>query len=333
MSKNVYYGTDEAITFSYLEFGSIDLGASKKDIWDFRIHDKAYDWFMLSRYANDMVTYTEMSEKMDGSAPISEIVSLYTKEMHHKADASLNVGKICALAVMKNRQDKASPSFFEIGQTIYGCIEGMDFCQKLISTSLVQFPFVNLTEVSWYGVDISDFFNRLSVMLHSAYKVKTVREVEFLKEQTDVFFSKGVTLLYIVREVGELLNLLAKGEICVFDYSFSMEGVQNTSIGTGKHVRYLDFNEFYKAYNKGIKKLFVRKNKSYYNKATNRIFIDCVYAEEGICREFIDLDIRIRKELMLKLSSTPEALILLDAEKEAPVEWISIEEFVEGIKS
>jgi hypothetical protein len=233
---------------------------------------------------------------------------------------------------MKNRHAKTSPSFFEIGQTIYGCIEGMEFCQKLISTSLVQFPFVNLADVMWYGVDISNFFNRLSVMLHSCYKVKTMHKIDLLKEQANVFFSKGVTLLYVVREASDLLNILTKGEICVFDYSFSMGGVQNTSIGTGKHVTYLDYRDFYKVYCKGSKQLFVRKNKSSYNKVTNRIFVDCIYAEEDNCREFMELDIRTRGGLMSNLSSVPGALVLLDAEKETSAEWISIEEFVEGIK-
>ncbi len=54
-----YYRNEKETAISYVEFGSIDLLLGKKNVWDFRLHDKAYDWLMLSRYANDLVTYTK----------------------------------------------------------------------------------------------------------------------------------------------------------------------------------------------------------------------------------------------------------------------------------
>lgn len=330
MDISKFYGTEEGSTFSYLEFGSINLKEGKKEIWDFRLHEKAYDWLMLARYTNDMVTYMSMTEDL-GKNPISKAISLYCREMHHKADASINFGKLCALAVMKNHLTSRGPSFFELGQTIFGCIEGMEFCRKLLETTAVQFPFLDLSDIKWYGVDISEIFNRLSIKLHSGYKVKTMREIEKLNEQAEVFFAKGVTLLYIVRKTSDLMDILDKGKLCIFDYSFALGEEQNATIGTGKSVKYINFDDFYSYYKKGTKKLYLRKEKSHYNKAKNRIFIDCIYAEENICKEFIKLDMRIRDELIALLSSEQDASVLLDAESE-DMNWQTIDDFISEVK-
>ena len=75
--------------------------------------------------------------------------------------------------------------------------------------------------------------------------------------------------------------------------------------------------------------MYVRKNKSSYNSDTNRIFLDCIYAEENMFRDFMELDKHVRNELAAKISSEPDAFILLDMNAGEKVEWVSLEDFIE----
>ena len=335
MDKETFYGTGESKTISYLEFGSIDLSLSKKDVWDFRLHEKAYDWLMCARYANDMVTYIDMKEKL-GHLSLTELARLYRGGVHHRGDISGNLGKLCALAVMNNSLEKnKQPSFYELGQTLFGCIEGMEFCREFLKHLGVRFPSLDLKKVDWYGVDISHLFNRLAIMLHCQYHVTTLEDTSRLPSRMDVFFAKGVTLLYAVRSVRQLLDILDRARLSVFDYSFSMKGEQETSIGTGKLVKYLDFGSYQRKYRQGNKKMFARKNKSKYDAATNRVFLDCVYGEEDLCRDFIGLDKRVRRELVAKLSSGGDGSVLSDLLDITPgdnLEWVELGEFVKSLK-
>ena len=335
MDKETFYGTGESKTISYLEFGSIDLSSNRKDVWDFRLHEKAYDWLMCARYANDMVTYIDMKEKID-KLSVPELARLYRAGVHHRGDISVNIGKLNAIAVSKNTAEKnKNLSFYELGQTLFGCIEGMEFCLEFLKQTGVGFPSLDLKKVDWYGVDISHLFNRLAVILHQQYTIKTTDNMSRLPSLLNVFFAKGVTMLYAVRNIDQLLDILNKADLGVFDYSFSMKGEQETTIGTGKHVKYLDFNSFYRKCSRSDKKIYVRQNKSRYDTATNRVFLDCVCGEEKLCRDFTSLDTKVRKGLVSKISREKGESLLPDLLDMAPgekLEWVEVEEFVKSLK-
>lgn len=329
MEIKKFYGTEKSNIITYLEFGEINIVEGKKKVWDFRLHQKAYDWLMLGRYMNDILSYQSMSEQL-GVTSLSEIARTHKDEIHHADETSLSLSKLIALHLFSKKS--GGISFFDFGQTIFGCIEGMEFCQKLARFLEVDFPLQDIKKVQWYGVDISEMFNKVAMIIHSDYKVTTAVDFSHMPDRFDVFYSKGITLLYAVRSAEELYNILNKGTCSIFDYSFTLSGEQTTTVGSGKTIKYFDYKDFSDIRKRNKRKLYVRKKKSFYDKQNDRIFVDCVYADEDICREFMKIDIRVRKEMMSKLSSVPEALVLLDAERDAPVEWISIEEFVEGIK-
>jgi hypothetical protein len=182
MDKETFYGTDTPSTISYLEFGAIDLENSRKEVWDFRLHQQAYDWLMLGRYANDLVAYARLLEQLPGGS-LEDLAGYYEKEIHHPDDASLNLSKLCALASSGN----TPPSFFELGQTVFGCIEGMDFVQALVQKMGVDVPPVAIQDARWYGVDISEYFNDLAKRLHQSHHVTTTADVSTLPDDVDVF--------------------------------------------------------------------------------------------------------------------------------------------------
>lgn len=56
-----YYGSNTSNLVSYLEFGSIDLEKSKKEIWGYCQHQQAYDYYMFSRYAKDLFLFRDFN--------------------------------------------------------------------------------------------------------------------------------------------------------------------------------------------------------------------------------------------------------------------------------
>lgn len=328
MNKDQFYGTDQPTTISYLEFGAIDMENSRKEIWDYRLHQKAYDWLMLARYANDLVAYADLSRRIEDET-MERIADTYVKEMHHADDASLNLSKLCALASL----GKTNPSFFELGQTVFGCIEGMEFIQSLAQKRGVSLPKMPLTDVHWYGVDISEYFNDLAKRMHHGYKMVTTVDLESLPKKMDVFFAKGVTLLYRIRTPDEFVKLLNHCRCAIFDYSFSMNKEQVTTIGTGKTVTYVDVNEFKSGCQKSGMSLFVRKETAKYSSETNRLFVDCVFGEEMLCNAYMQLDQKIRQQFSNWAKEEPTLQHIGNNQFWESNEWLPLAQYLESLRS
>lgn len=109
---------------SYLEFGALDTNGLQKVIWDLKEGDKAYEWYMAARYLNDLLGYRRLAQQI-GKVTLNDVVSYYRKEIHHQNDISIHLGKLIALDVLKQSDDLVS--YFELGSTLMGCIEGIAF--------------------------------------------------------------------------------------------------------------------------------------------------------------------------------------------------------------
>ena len=172
-------------------------------------------------------------------------------------------------------------------------------------------------------------FNRLAKLLHQEYRVHTYLDPSELPGQVDVFFSKGISLLYAVRDVEHFFNTVGRGRLAVFDYSLSCTGIEDTTIGSGKTVRYLDYTDFIKDYRKRDKALFIKVNNSKYIKEKNRLWLDCLYSDSETCERFIQLDIRLRKELCSRLSNLEGAERFLNNEEEP--RWLPLETYAKEL--
>ena len=244
-----------SIAFSYLEFGSIDPHLGKKTVYDFRTNAKAYDWLMHARYSNDLFSYHRMIRLLCDNE-FNDIADIYANEIHHADDFVFNLNKLMALELVGS-------SFFELGQTLFGCIDGMEFIRQLQLTLELPSTQVDLSRVNWFGYDISPFFNLMARLMHEKYKVITTDVPSETPTGYDVFFAKGVTLLYAIRSGVELFDYIKHSEITVFDYSFSLGDKKDNYIGTGKCVRYLSKGEFVEVYQQILesgKDIWVRGN-------------------------------------------------------------------------
>ncbi|MFB2856666.1 hypothetical protein [Aeromonas allosaccharophila] len=244
-----------SIAFSYLEFGSIDPSFGKKTVYDFRTNAKAYDWLMHARYSNDLFTYHKMIQGLC-SNDFNDITDIYANEIHHADDFVFNLNKIMALELVGS-------SFFELGQTLFGCIDGMEFIRQLQLMLKLPPIQVDLSCINWFGYDVSQFFNFMAKLMHEQYNVFTTDIRSQIPVYYDVFFAKGVTLLYAIRSGSEFFDYVRRSKITIFDYSFSLDDGIDNYIGTGKSVRYLSKSEFVEVYQQILesgKDIWVRGN-------------------------------------------------------------------------
>jgi hypothetical protein len=316
---------------TYLEFGSINKSTGEKNIYDTKFNSLAYDWFMLARYANDLITLKNMNVGLDELSD-KEIFSLYNNNMHHLNDASKDFYKLLALSVIKKDKDlNNNISFYEFGQTIYGCIEGMEFYLNFLIKNKIDFPEINLKQINWYGIDISELFNELSILFHPNYKIKTAKS--HLKEwkNIDVFFAKGVTLLYGIKSAKGFFDLLNNFSFATFDYSLSLGKSEIMTLGTGKKIKYLSFKSFQKEIAKTNKELFVQVNKSTHIKEKNRIRFEAIYGDINQIEDFIYYDKKIKDRLFSKYKNKQYTKNFLNFYEENNLEWKSLEAFVDNL--
>ena len=322
-----YYGSDAPQTISYLEFGEINLRDQQKKVWDFRLHQKAYDWLMLGRYANDFLAYTEMNERLSVNS-LEQVFAIYNEEIHHSNDAATNFDKLIGLSLIQNRQKNVA--FFELGQTIFACIEAIEFYQNLITLLKIPFKTLDIENVHWHGVDISRLFNLLADKIHQNLKISTKIPSAQQKIASDIFFAKGITLLYAIKNIDQLFTLFDTCQLALFDYSFSLGEPEVTTIGTGKITTYLKFDEFLKKYHRREKRLYIKKQNSRIVDETNRIWLDCLYADENLSRAYIEYYDQIREQLVPRLSNIRDADRFLDNTRMN--KWIALEDFLDKVR-
>lgn len=298
---NTDFNDNDISKFSFLEFGAISSTTMQKEVYDFKTNSYAYDWYMHARYSHDMYTYLSLME-LSLKDDQTKIGNTYLKEIHHFDDFTSNLKKLTALSLFENQ------SFFEYGQTLFGCIEGIDFCKKLLKNVHEEVKLVNLKNVKWHGFDISPFFNKMAKVTHGAYKVTTSNNQEIFSGHYDTFFAKGVTLLYALRTTSDFFNLTKNSRIGLFDYSFSPKQTRIETIGTGKDVCFLGINEFLNIYNKLPQKIYVRQT-SHYDRKQEKIYVDAIIGDTNTCELFMKQDQLFRESLCQKYPNLSQALL------------------------
>ncbi|OFX67893.1 MAG: hypothetical protein A2X12_07355 [Bacteroidetes bacterium GWE2_29_8] len=336
MKDKKYYGSQQEESLSYLEFGSIDYNESNKKIWGFHLHQTAYDWYMLARYTNDMVSYIKGLDLLKDEN-ISELELVLKEGLHHKDDLWNNYQKLIGLDVVSKYN--GNNSFYELGQTIYGCIEGMKFIKHFTNGINKDAISLNLEETLWYGVDISEMLNIVAAKLHSDYKLQLYDNLqEMYNHNPGVFFAKGVTLLYAFDNGSDMYKTITNSNLAIFDYSFSLNEKQSEIIGTGKKCTFHSLKDFLAQNKNTSNKIYVNSVYSKYNKEKDRLWAYCIIGDNETCKQYIEkyslLKNNVRPYLMqnkinldfFNLSNPyipSENLLNND-------EWIAIEKFIEN---
>lgn len=307
-----YYNIDDSKSVTFLEFGSIDLEASKKNVWDLRLHQEAYDFFMIARYFKDLLTYRNLVSSAQ-SEPLEVQLRRYREGVYTR-DLYNSFSKLAALSVIR---DPSPPSFVELGSTLMGCIDGMRFVRSRCTVA----PPVDLQRVVFRGIDISALLNDGAKALYPDFTLETFLDLKSCSSESSVFFAKGVSLLYALREVEDLLSALTLGRVCVFDYSFALGERQTQYLGTGKQVAYLPLSQVQAALRSAFPKrtLLVQKTSALLNRDEQRLRAVFYFGEEQILRKIIVQELDLKRQWLMQIGDPDARRLLFYNEQETPL--------------
>lgn len=244
---------------SYLEFGYQD--GNKKIPYDIREYQEAYDFFMVSRYLKDIISYRTGN----------------IKSIHHEEDVKDNLKKYTALTVCRNTSE--SLVFYEIGSSLMGVIDALEYLNN-------RYNELNIKDILYFGVDNSAMMNAVASYLHKDYKLALFKENVIIP--CDLFFAKGVSLLYAFEEEQLFCDILKKSRIAIFDYTFSLrDSPIKDFIGSGKQVTYLNLNTCKKLLETSNKKLVLQPSDRKYKIPEDRALYECIYGDEEIVDTYI----------------------------------------------
>jgi len=258
-----FYNEKESKRLTYLEFGSINTSEGGKTVWDFRLHQEAYDFFMMARYMKDLMAYRWLRKKSKDLS-WAEQLDYYEKNIYTQ-DFFNSFGKLAALHIASS-----TPTYLELGSTLMGCIEALEYLQAIGARCGKDFSDLDLGRTSFYGIDISHLLNEVAVAIHPGHQTLTFLEQNEIAGEVDLLFAKGVSLLYATRTTDELLRLFEKSRVSYFDLSFALGKPQERYLGTGKKVTYTSIDAFLIRTKKLGKKLFIQEGNAMLDKKTLR---------------------------------------------------------------
>lgn len=287
--QKTFYGDDSARRLTYLEFGSIDRVQGRKDIWDFRVHQQAYDFFMLARYMNDLMLCRGVTAAAGGRR-FTTAVKEYAADVHTN-DLPVSFARLAALHVLTGAVEHRPVTMLELGSTLMAYIDSLECLQAVGESHAPGFSGIDLTAPDYRGIDISPLMNQVAAALHPAHRmtVATARD----DRDVDLFVAKGVSLLYANRRARDLAGWLKGASVSLFDYSFSLGADQRGHLGTGKNVTYAALADVVHACQAAGKELYLRSSTSVVDKANGRLRCQCYCGDRATLLQIFDEEWRL----------------------------------------
>ena len=250
--------TTNAVT-TYLDFGMTKRG--KRTSYDYREGQQAYDLFMGARYLNDVIAYRE-----------GRIAAVY-----HPEDVRDNLRKYTALTVCRGNNRRLT--YYEIGSSVMGAIDALNYLNQ-------RYDALTTRDITWRGVDNSHFMNAMAQYIHEGYDL-TVTETA-APVACDLFFAKGVSLLYAIHTEELFADVLAQSRIAVFDYTFATTPRIQEVVGTGLPVTYLNFDQCRERLERRGKKLILTPyTLRTYHLSPDRVTYDCIYGDVEVVDRYV----------------------------------------------
>lgn len=244
---------------TYLDFGMTKGG--KRTSYDYREGQIAYDLFMGARYLNDLIAYRNDS----------------VDEVYHPEDLRDALRKYTGLTCCRRTGDPLT--YYEVGSSVMGAIDSIEYLNR-------RYHELETREIRWYGVDNSKFMNAMALYTHENHHVRLSETAEVVA--ADLFFAKGVSLLYAFTNADHLCDVLTACRLAIFDYTFALEGTIAEFVGTGLPVTFLNLAECERRLRVDGKTLLLQPYtiKTYHQNA-NKITYDCVYGESALVDRYL----------------------------------------------
>ena len=245
---------------TYLDFGMTKAG--KRTCYDYREGQNAYDLFMGARYLNDLIAYRHGRPD----------------EVYHPEDVRDNLRKYTALRVCADTSSHLT--YFEVGSSVMGVIDAIEYLNT-------KYQELETRDITWHGVDNSSFMNAMAQYTHEGHDVRLSTAVDVIP--CDVFFAKGVSLLYAIDTEALLCAVLSSCRIAIFDYTFAREGRISEVVGTGLPVTFLNLEACRRALTKDGKTLRLEPyTLKTYHQHPNKVTLDCVYGDSDVVERYLE---------------------------------------------
>ncbi len=250
--ENSYYGSSEIQTLSYLEFGSIDLANSKKEIWGYCQHQQAYDYYMFARYANDLFLFREYINETNENRTIQVLNQYILKSAHTKL-----MDYIFKYAGILTVLDETKGGVCESGSSLFGLIDeaiALDYAYNKGENHN------KIKRMKYIGSDISEMMHKGAEAFHleTDFCFSTADTMnKFLDELSkrncviSLFYGLSVSLRYALRSAEDLLKIGQQSELAIFNrISLSRGNTIKSTVGTGKYVYIISLDEYINLLNK-----------------------------------------------------------------------------------
>jgi hypothetical protein len=248
-------------TKTFLDFGKIQGG--RRTSYDYYEGQDAYDLFMGSRYFKDIIAYRK-----------GEVEKIYQPE-----DIRDNNRKYAALLACKSDEKLI---FYEVGSSAMGVIDALEHLNKEHSQ-------LNIKDIKFFGVDNSEWMNAAAEYTHPEYNLKVWEDVKSADlVECDLFFAKGVSLMYAYHDEESMCEVLKNSKIALFDYTFSTKGKFQEVIGTGLPVSFLDLEKCKELLEVDGKVLITKPYtiKKYHNDP-GKVTYDCIYGDNEVVEKYL----------------------------------------------
>jgi len=199
---------------TYLDFGMAQGG--RRTSYDYREGQNAYDLFMGARYLHDLVAYRN-----------GDLDAVF-----HPEDLRDQLRKYTALSICA--AGGRALTYYEIGSSVMGVIDA-------VTCLNASYGELDPRRIVWHGVDNSAFMNAMATSTHEGYDIRLATTARAVA--CDLFFAKGVSLLYAIDNESLFCDVLANSRLAVFDYTFALDGKISEVVGTGLPVTFLNIDE------------------------------------------------------------------------------------------
>lgn len=256
---------------TYLDFGNTIAG--RRTSYDYYEDQAAYDLFMGARYVGDMIAYRN-----------GEVDNVYQIE-----DLRDQQRKYAGLVACHGDR---SLVFYEVGSSVMGVIDALEYLNK-------KYNQLSISDITFTGVDNSRWMNEVAQYTHPQHKLKLYYTIKQAKNvQCNLFFAKGVSLMYAFSDEQAMCAALKKSRLAIFDYTFTQHGKIQHYVATGVPVTYLNLAKCQKLLKAANKQLILRPYSiKTYHRDPNKVTYDCIYGEPRLVARYL-------KELKSKTGET-----------------------------
>jgi len=249
---------------TFLDFGKVQ--GNRRTSYEYYEGQQAYDLYMGARYFEDIMAYRN-----------SEIEKVYQVE-----DLRDQIRKYAALVACKN--DSLGLIFFEPGSATMGVIDALEYLNQ-------KHGELDVKNIKFFGIDNSKWMNAVAMYTHETYDVKiweSAGEAEDVK--ADLFFAKGVSLMYIYEDEETMCESIKNSKIAIFDYTFSLGNKIQDFVGTGLPVNYLSLEKCKKLLEAEGKVLIIKPYliKDYHHNPKEKATYDCIYGDKETVDKYLE---------------------------------------------